>query len=69
MNLKILDEFNFMKSTTDVSNDYFYDCYNVKYDKQDVLSLDIPNKEQYLLLIFHKYLQNGVRSFLKTCLC
>ena len=50
MNLKILDEFNFMKSTSDVSNDYFYDCYNVKYDKQDVLSLDIPNKEQYSII-------------------
>ena len=47
MNLKILDEFNFIKSISDVHNDYLYDCYGVKYDKQDVLSLEIPNKEQY----------------------
>ena len=46
MDLKILNEFNFIKSRTDVCNDYFFDCYNVKYDKKDVLSLEL-RKEQY----------------------
>ena len=49
MDLKILDEFNFIKSKTDVSNDYFFDCYNIKYDKKDVLSLDL-RKEQYSVI-------------------
>tara|TARA_B100000886_G_scaffold339765_1_gene306239 strand:+ start:2153 stop:2317 length:165 start_codon:yes stop_codon:yes gene_type:complete len=53
MNLKILDEFNFIKSTTDVHNDYLYDCYGFKYDKKYILSLDIPNIEQY---------QDGVKT-------
>tara|TARA_B100001939_G_C16592552_1_gene467504 strand:+ start:233 stop:412 length:180 start_codon:yes stop_codon:yes gene_type:complete len=47
MNLKILDEFNFIKSISDFHNDYFYDCYGVKYDKKYILSLDIPSIEQY----------------------
>ncbi len=49
MNLNILKEFDFVKLTdwNDPKGDYFYDCYGVKYEKKSILSLKIPNREQY----------------------